>query len=148
MRKIFIAVAAVSALVIGANQLAAEEPAKEASPKVEVKERAFKASTPEHAQKMRMRMSEEERQKFFAEREEKWKAMTKEEKVKFLNEQHAQRIKATQDRWAGLNDDQKIKQYENRIKYAKKGRERMMKMREAAKKCGFGSPQNNMPHSM
>ena len=137
MRKIFIAVAAVSVLVIGANQLVAEEPAKEASPKVQVKNEAYKAEAPKHAQKMHMKMSEEERQKFFVEREAKWKGMTKDEKVKFLDEQHAQRIKATQDRWAGLNEDQKIKQYENRIKYAKKGRERMMKMREAASKCGF-----------
>lgn len=64
-------------------------------------------------------MTPEQREKLRAEHKAKWDAMTKQEKVDFLNKKHAERAakgKEFNDKWSKMTDDEKIAKHEERMK--------------------------------
>ncbi len=61
----------------------------------------------------------EQRKAMFKERADKWAAMNKADKVKFVNTQHDTMIKNMQDRWTKMSDDEKIAQQQKSIDAAK-----------------------------
>lgn len=67
-------------------------------------------------------MSPEDREKFMQERKAKWDALSKEEKLKMIEERRKQR----EARWNAMSDDEKIEHVEKKMKrmedrYNKKG---------------------------
>ncbi len=63
---------------------------------------------------------------------EAWNKMTKQEKLKVLNDRHEKKIKSSQERWAKLSDDEKISRYESGVE---RGRKMRAKHAEYKVKC-------------
>lgn len=67
-------------------------------------------------------LSPEERQKFFEERKAKWEALSRDEKLKSINERHDEMRKKMDDHWNSLSDDDKLKFAEERMSGKHKGK--------------------------
>lgn len=67
-------------------------------------------------------MTEEERTTFHEERKAKWESMSKEEKLKVINEKRDERRKRMDEEWNSMSDDEKIKFVEEKMgsRYDKK----------------------------
>ena len=60
-------------------------------------------------------MSPQEREKFNAERKAKWDALSKDEKLKMIEERRTQRRKEMDAHWQSMSDDEKIEHVEKRM---------------------------------
>jgi hypothetical protein len=122
MKKL-LTIAALS-LFIATPALAESAPAKP----VPVKSEITKDEKPNFR-----KMSKEQKQKFFAEKEAAWAKMSREEKLAELNKRHEERAAKMQANWAKMSDDEKLEQHDKRIAYAKKRHERKEKMKAGCK---------------
>lgn len=65
-------------------------------------------------------MTPEEREAFHKERKAKWNAMSKEEKLKEIEERRSKRLKKMKETWNAMSDDEKITHVENKMKNKRK----------------------------
>ena len=66
-------------------------------------------------------------------KKDKWDSMTRAEKLKMIEQRHAERSKKYEAKWKSMSDDEKIAQYEKR-------RKRFMEMREKRRNMGANKP--------
>lgn len=122
MRKYFFGLAVLIALGLGVNQLNAESPTEIPLPKPSV------APITEGQAKL----SIEQKKEKYAAKQAEWAALSKEQKLKILNDRQAQKIASMQTRWAKMTDDQKIQRYEGGMK---RGQAMSLKSAEYRAKC-------------
>jgi hypothetical protein len=126
MKKYFLGLAILVTVLLGANQIYAETPAAE-NKLINAKEVA-----PEKMKAFKGKLTLEQKKEKYAAKQSEWAKLSKEQKLKTLNDRQAKKIKSMQDRWAKLNDDQKIARYESGMK---RGQEMSLKAAVYRQKC-------------
>lgn len=121
MRKYFFGLAVLVTLGLGVNQLNAESP---------VLPKALPSVAP--VTSLEGKLTVEQKKEKYAAKQAEWAALSKEQKLKILNDRQAQKIKSMQTRWAKLSDDQKITRYEGGMK---RGQAMSLKSAEYRQKC-------------
>lgn len=94
----------------------------------------FEKLSPEQRHERIEKMSDKEREAFHADKKEKWKKMTREEKLTFVEKKHAEHSERFKEKWAKMSDAEKVTFVEEKFnKMRKRHEERWAKMSDDEK---------------